>query len=215
MLIPIIFWICFSTEADRVGEVQVLEPFPRCHHCHVVFEYILQFSIPEIFSNSSERILWSKGHYMLMFDNILAVDWDYEFDSRSLDGCCTYFVNFMKELIDRFVPAGAHASSPTWMKGPPRWLEREKGNKSKEYKRQRRVLGRNHGQTLDALNSFNVVNYQYRNYVIERQCHYESSIVGRLASARKLFHSYIRRRKIGCSSVGPLRAGNGEVVSTA
>ena len=207
--------LILSTEADRVGEVRVLEPFPRCHHCPVVCEYILQFNITENFLNSSERILWSKGNYMRMSDNILAVDWDYEFDSKSLDECYTYFVHFMKELIDRFVPTGAHASSPTWMKGPPRWLEREKGSKWKEYKRQRKVLGRNHDQTLDALNSFNVVNYQYRNYVRERQCYYESSIVGRLASAPKLFHSYIRRRKIGCPSVGPLRSGNGEIVSTA
>ena len=43
---------------------------------------------------------------------------------------------------------------------------------------------------------------------------YESSIVGRLVSAPKLFYSYIRR-KTGCPSVGPLRSGNGEVVSTA
>ena len=121
----------------------------------------------------------------------------------------------MKMLIDRFVPIGTHASLPTWMKGPPRWLQREKAREWKEYKRLRRDLGRNHEQATGALNSFNVINYQYRNYVRNRQCQYESSMVDRLASAPKLFHSYIRRRKKGCPSVGPLRTGNGEVKSTA
>ena len=56
---------------------------------------------------------------MCMSDNILAVDWDYEFDSRLLDDCFTYFVHFMKKLIDRFVPTGTRTSSPTWMMSPP------------------------------------------------------------------------------------------------
>ena len=50
---------------------------------------------------------------MHMSDNILAADCDYEFESRSLDDCFIYFVLFMKEFIDRFVPTGTHASSPT------------------------------------------------------------------------------------------------------
>ena len=35
-----------STEVDRVVAVWVLKPFPKCHHCPVVSEYILQFDIP-------------------------------------------------------------------------------------------------------------------------------------------------------------------------
>ena len=37
--------LVFSTESDRVGEVWVREAFPKCHHCPVVFEYILEFDI--------------------------------------------------------------------------------------------------------------------------------------------------------------------------
>ena len=43
---------------------------------------------------------------------MLAVDWDFEFDSR-LRLVFSYFVNVMKTLIDRFVPIGTYASPPT------------------------------------------------------------------------------------------------------
>ena len=33
-----------TTELDRIGDVSVLEPFPRCHNCSVVCEYVLQFT---------------------------------------------------------------------------------------------------------------------------------------------------------------------------
>ena len=121
----------------------------------------------------------------------------------------------MKTLIDRFVPIGIRASLPTWMKGPSRWLQREKAKKEKEYKILRRDMGRNHEQVTESLNSFNAVNYQYRNYVRNRQYQYESSMADRFFPAPKLFHSYIRRRKIGCPSVGLLRTADGEVKSTA
>ena len=36
-----IFNIVLTTELNRIGDVTMLEPFPRCHHCPVVFEYVL------------------------------------------------------------------------------------------------------------------------------------------------------------------------------
>ena len=62
-----------TTELDRIGDVSVLEPFPRCHHCPVVCEYVLQFSG----GNEDEVVakrLWSKGDYARISDSILAVD---------------------------------------------------------------------------------------------------------------------------------------------
>ena len=47
------------------------------------------------------------------------------------------------------------------------------------------------------------------------QCLCEGSVVGRLVSAPKLFHSYIRRRKKGCPSIGLLRSEYGRVVTDA
>ena len=72
-------------------------------------EYILYFDIPCSFSNTTVCILWSKGDYKRMSNSILAVDWNFEFDSRSIEACFSYFVHVMKTLTDMFVPIGTHA----------------------------------------------------------------------------------------------------------
>ena len=47
------------------------------------------------------------------------------------------------------------------------------------------------------------------------QCIYEGSLVIRSASASKLFHSYVRRRKNGCLSVGSYKSRYGRIVFNA
>ena len=36
--------LVLTTELDRIGNVSMLEPFPRCHHYSVVCAYVLQFT---------------------------------------------------------------------------------------------------------------------------------------------------------------------------
>ena len=106
-----------QTELVKLG---LWSPFLNVTIVLLSFEHILQFDISGNFSSNNVRILWSKGDHRRIADSILAVDWEFEFDSRSLEACFSYFVQFMKTLIDRFVPIGTRAFLPTWMKSPPR-----------------------------------------------------------------------------------------------
>ena len=72
------------------------------------------------------------------------------------------------------------------------------------YKECRREFGKNHELSAATLADFIRVNYHYREFVRGNQCRYGSSIVDKLSSAPKLFHSYVRKRKKGCPSLGPL-----------
>ena len=67
---------------------------------------------------------------------------------------------------------------------------------------------------MAALDAFKGVNYRYRNIARNNQCHYKSSLVEKLVSAPKLFHSYIRKRK-GCPTVGPLKSEHGRIMSNS
>ena len=90
-----------------------------------------------------------------------------------------------------------------WMRGPPRWLEKSKTEKWEKYKEVCKRHGRDHFLSLEALNSFHQVNFQYRNFVKGNHSQYEHGMIEKLGSAPKLFHSYIRKRKKGCPSVAP------------
>ena len=61
-------------ESVRVGDVCVLEPFPRCYHCPVNFEYILQFAQENLGDSNENNLIWSKENCPQISANILAVD---------------------------------------------------------------------------------------------------------------------------------------------
>ena len=65
--------LVLTTERDRVGDVSVLASFPRCHHCPVVFEYVLQFD-KDVTSVNNERLLWCKGNYGKISAHIMSLD---------------------------------------------------------------------------------------------------------------------------------------------
>ena len=73
-------------------------------------------------------------------------------------------------------------------------------------------FGRQSEQARAAFTTFSQLNYEYRSYVRQNQEFYEEGLA--TATAPKLFHSYIRRRR-ECPSVSPLRLLDGEVVSEA
>ena len=64
--------LVFTTELDRIGDVSVFEPFPRCHHCPVVCEYVLQFT-GDNKDGVTGKLLWSKGDYAELLASIIAV----------------------------------------------------------------------------------------------------------------------------------------------
>ena len=66
---------------------RVLDPFPKCQHCPIVFEYVLQFDTPGNSFSKAVHILWSKEDHRRISDSILAVDWNFEFDLRSIEAC--------------------------------------------------------------------------------------------------------------------------------
>ena len=76
-----------------------------------------------------------------------------------------------------------------------------------------RVYGRNQEVSIVTLTKFSRVNHNYRDFIRSSQCQYDNFLVGRLAAAPKSFHSYIRKRKKGGPSVGPLKSSNGVIVS--
>ena len=75
--------------------------------------------------------------------------------------------------------------------------------------------GRDHFLSLEALNNFHQVNFQNRNFIKGNQWQYEHSMIEKLLSAPKLFHSYIWKRKKRLSICWSIELECGEVVVDA
>ena len=75
--------LVFATKIDRVDHISMHAPFPRCQHCPVGFEYVLQFDT-YVDSVISERLLWCKGNYKEISIHLRSVDWEFMFEGNQL-----------------------------------------------------------------------------------------------------------------------------------
>ncbi len=197
----------FTSDSERFGDTLVLPPFPNCGHCPVVTSFILQFPTLDINPNNTFR-LWHRGKYTVINDFLDSIDWDLEFAYQNLNQMYSRFDSILSSAINHFIPIKSSNSStnlPFPMKPPPQ-LKRLRSTLWSHYKFMRQSHGRNSDIATKALNDFLVTNYQYRNFSISSQINYESSLVDQLTSNPKVFHSYIRRKKVGRPTIGPLKS---------
>lgn len=208
--------LILTSEDDRVGEVQVLPPFPNCGHSPVLCSYIFH-DVPSSQETFIHR-LWHRGKYNKINWHLSFIDWDFEFMDLNTDAMFIRFINILTPLIDRYIPImefneGTH--NPKWNVRPPQLLKRRRHLLWNQYKVTRSRYGRNSDEAIGALRLFQDVNYQFRNFVITKQAEYEASIVESLTHNTKIFHAYIRQKKVGKPRIGPLKTDDGQAINDA
>ena len=62
------------------------------------------------------------------------------------------------------------------------------------------------------LANYDRINHQYKNHFIYSQISYEQTLIAKLKDNPKAFHQYIRKKKVGAPSVGPLLQPDGSLV---
>ena len=159
--------LVFTSESDRLGELMILPPLPRCHHSPVVFEYFLESEIAPSSCNTC-YYLWFKADYDLISDSLNDIDWISEFTDRTVNECFQIFVSIIWSLVEEFVPRQNGATQPSWMRAPPRRLMQLRSQAWSYYKLLRAQLGRRHERVLDALTRFTQLNYEYRHFLVNK-----------------------------------------------
>ena len=94
---------------------------------------------------------------------------------------------------------------------PPAALVRQRKLAWSEYKRVRGEFGRSSHVAAAALQEFQAVNNQYRDHAVRMQIQHEEGLLSVLKESPKKFHHYIRSKKVGRPSVGPLLLSTGQV----
>ena len=206
--------LVLTSEIDRIGSVTVEPPLPGCGHCPVLCSVVFQFGTGPTNVVSQECLSWTKAKYNEISREIGLIEWEFIFEGTSVEEAYGIFVEVINGLVIRYVPVKNKSDGSQWLAVPPRELIRERSICWNNYKNARRRFGRGHTHSLAALDAFNRINYLYRNYARHKQCEYERKVAGLLKEAPKVFNSYIRKRKKGCPTVGPLKSANGSVVTT-
>ena len=202
--------LLLTSEEDRVGGVFVLPPLPCCQHSPVVFEYIFSGEGPERLA-VGERRAWRKGKYAKISEALSQIDWGLEFSYSSVNEDFSYLQSVLLSLIDKFIPLMPVRSGPPWAVRVPPALTQLRSEAWHVYKQVRRAEGRNSAGALERLHIYKELNWNYRHFSVDSRKKYESDLLNR-PDSRKLFHAYVRKKKIGRPAVGPLRLRGGEII---
>ena len=204
--------LILTTDDDRIGEVFSVPPFPGCHHCPVLCTVVFNFGNQMGVDVVEERKSWARANFEQISSDLLDVNWEQTFETLSLQQAYSFLIDVINDSVDRNVPTRAPLPKGKWMTAPPRALANERKSCWREYITARRTYGRESLEAQLNLSNYNRLNHQYRNYARYRQCIYEKKLADLIPEAPKLFHAYLRERKKGCPSVGPLKDEDGILV---
>lgn len=202
--------LCLLSHPERLGTLSVEPPLPSCSHGVVLMSYTFQEPIPP--SRAVTKRIWNKGNYQQIRLRLEEYDWDLEFAGLGTQEMYNRFLTIINHLVDRFVPTeGQRDNKPPWTLNPPRQLRREKSYLFDRYKAVRSSLGRRHQTTLDAWREFSDANMAIKNFARKSQEEYERKVASQLKTNPKRFHAYLRHRRVGRPTVGPLKVDDGTI----
>ena len=209
--------LILTSEPDRIGAARVLAPLPGCDHSPTDFQYIFASDQPPALHQPAMRPLrsWHRGNYKAISDSISAIDWDFELYQLNANDSFKHLARILQSLVVEHIPLKPPPSSHTWHKRPPSSLTNLRHAAWQKYKNVRRELGRKSLSASLAYSAFLELNNRIRRYSVACQSDYEESLVLQSKDRPKLLHSYIRSKKVGRPSVGPIRLNSGRLTDDA
>ena len=151
---------------------------------------------------------WHRGRCDHISRELDVVNWDDEFLRCDTPQMYSRFSDILLPLVDDFVPTGDPNNKPAslpWKTNPPRSLRTERKHAWEKYKEVRHRLGRNSAASESALLTFFSLNCSLKRFALDSQASYEFELLKDSAENPKALHAYLRRKKVGCPGVGPLR----------
>ena len=203
--------LIFTTETDRISEIDVRPPPPGCDHASIHCQYTFDKEV-QTPAYSPLRILWYRGRYDLISRSLTDIDWDTEFMHLNAEEAFTSLLEILRPLIADYVPTSDKhrtRNKVPWKTNPPTSMKRKRTEAWREYKGARSLHGRSSPTTLCMLHLFHEVNKELRCFAFYSQVEYEKSLLSKMKENPKLLHSYLRCKKKLRSSVGPLRLAHG------
>ena len=203
--------LVLTSDDDRIVDIFADALFPQCHHYPIIFR--LAYQETDRTEEVSPKLDWHKGNFLKISEELDSQDWETLFHGLDADVCYNILLGIVNESVERWVPLKQSLGECKWLKDPPRAMKRERARRWKNYKHKRNHLSRNHQDTVEAWELYNTINLQYRNFTRNNQRSYEERLADILPVAPKALHGYLRERKKGCPSVGPLKNQEGILVS--
>ena len=158
------------------------------------------------------RYLWHRCDYGRLSEALKRIDWELKFMYLPVKLAYEVLLSLLNDLIAIYVSTCSPHEKITWSATPPKSFKFARSDAWKTYKELRARFGKRGGVVDAALNESKQFNYQLRHYVRDSRAQYEQQLIDELSTAPKRFHFYIRSKKKGRMSVGPLKLPNGQLI---
>ena len=202
--------LCLLSHPDRLGSVAVEPPLPACNHGIVIVEYT--FQTLESSKGRSPKRIWTKGNFARISEALEDINWEAEFMGLNTQEMYDKFLALIAHPIERFIPISQdRVGKPPWTLNPPRSMTRRRKLLFTVFKETRSSQGRRHPLTHAAWVNFTEANNQLKQFSMNSQQQYEIKIAEQIKTSPKLFHSYLRHRRVGRPSTGPLKTDDGNI----
>ena len=210
--------LILTSEPDRVGEVFPAPPLPGCKHIPAVCDYVFSSrAVPSTTSPTSSHASkrdWIKGKYNRINDLIRDVDWDMVLDLGDVNEMARKLQDILLPLIDAHIPIRKEWNARRCPHSPPPSLQRRRKASWRAYRTARNTHGRRSLEASIALESYAAANREYRCHFVNSQIRHELSLMESLKETPKKFHAYLRSKRVGPPSVGPLKPpGSSQITS--
>lgn len=203
--------LILTSDPDRVSQVYVSSPLPGCDHCPTLLDYVIAAAPDYPTCVVPHRLSWHKGNYKVIRQNLEGMSWD-SLEALNASDAFDYFAEHISDLVKEFVPMKPpHRDKPPWPVRAPTSLIHAKQSAWCNYKAVRGRLGRKAEDTRLAYMSFSEANHNCRTFAVRSQASYEDNLIHRFRENPKILHAYIRQKKVGRPSVGPLQLDSGQL----
>ena len=116
--------LIFTKEEEDVRNIEVLQPLGKSDHGVVVADFVCQWKSK---IEQKPRRMYHKGNYAKILENLNDIDWESEFNNKTVQECWDIFKMKLEALVNEHIPMSVPKDyNEPWMNGKLMKLWRNK-----------------------------------------------------------------------------------------
>ena len=193
--------LILTNEEEDVKNIKVLPPLGNSDHGIVMGEFVCEWKGRV---ERKPRRLYHKGRYGQIVDKMDEINWETEFENKSVQECWDYFKNKLTNLVDEFVPM----STPKEYDEP--WMNRA----LMRYWRKKHFAWKRFTESKSYI--------RYREYKREANCvkkqtrkakrNYERKLAKGIVQNKRAFFRYVNSKLTVRPELIEIQNANGELI---
>ena len=199
--------LIFSTNDNLVSNVNIGPEFSTSDHRIVSFD--INFEIFKMKDSEENIFLYNQGNYERLRAILADVDWNRLLDISDIDEAWSKFINILNKAVENCIPTSKRRSQNKSNK--PKWWNNQIKSRLLQKKRAYRKykLTQNERDKLE----FERLRRETKKLIRQSKKNLEVYVAGISKSNPKEFYSYIRKKKVLPTNIGPLTLQNGKHIS--